>query len=77
MSCEDIEEAREKRAAKEAAKEAAAVSGKRGWKRKSSASAGAKSKMVRRSEVEVTEDEIAAAGLGRLLLCPPILIWIG
>ena len=65
MSYKDIEEARGKRAAKEAAKEAAAALGKRGRKRKSPKLAtGAKAKKARRSEVEVAEDKIAAAGLG-------------
>ena len=64
MSYEDIEAARGKRAAKEAAKEAAATaSQKRGRKRESPAPAGAKAKKARRSEAEVAEDEIAAAGL--------------
>jgi hypothetical protein len=63
ISYEDIEEARGKRAAKEAAKEAAAASGKRGRKRTSPAPAEATAKRTRRSEVEVAEDEIAAAGL--------------
>lgn len=59
MSYEDIEEARGKRAAREAA----AASGKRGQKRKSPAPAGAKGKKAQKSEVEIAEDEIAAAGL--------------
>ena len=52
------------RSAKEAAQEIATASGKRGRKRKSPALAGAKAKKARRSEVEVAEAEIAAAGLG-------------
>jgi hypothetical protein len=64
MSYEDIKEAREKRVAKEAAQETATASGKRGRKRKSPAPAGANAKRARRSEVEVAEDEITAAGLG-------------
>lgn len=64
MSYEDLDEARGKRAAKEAAK-AAAGPAKRGRKRKGSApEAEAKATKARRSEVEVAEDEIAAAGLG-------------
>jgi len=64
MSYEDIKEARRNRAAKDAAKEAAAASGKSGRKRKSPVPAGQKAKKVRRSEVEVAEDEIAAGGMG-------------
>ncbi|XTI93263.1 hypothetical protein V2W45_1347754 [Cenococcum geophilum] len=63
MSYEDIIEAQAKRAAKEAAKEAAVVKGRRGRKRKSPAPAGAKTKKAWRSEAEVAEDEIAAAGM--------------
>lgn len=63
MSYGDIVEARAKRATKEAAKEAAVAKGKRGRKRKGPVPAGAKVKKARRSEVEVTEDEIAAAGI--------------
>ena len=62
MSYEDIEEARGKCAAKEAAKEAAA-SGKRGRQHKGPAPAEATAKRARRSEVEVAEDQVAAAGL--------------
>ena len=60
MSYEDLEEARAKRDAKEAATSI----GKRGRKRKSPPAQGAvarKSKKGRRSELEVAEDEIAAA----------------
>jgi hypothetical protein len=39
------------------------VKGKRGWKRKKPTSEGAKAKKVRRSEVEVAEDEIIVAGM--------------
>ena len=60
MNYEDIEAARGKHAAKEAA---ATASQKRGRKRKSPALAEAKAKKARRSEAEVAEDEIAAAGL--------------
>jgi hypothetical protein len=60
MSYENLKEAREKRAAKEAA----AGSEGHSRKRKSLAAAEAKVKRVRRSEVEVAEDEIAAACLG-------------
>lgn len=60
MSYEDIEEARAKRAAKE---QATAGKGKRIRKRKSPTEQGAVSKKARRSEVEVAEDEIAAAGM--------------
>jgi hypothetical protein len=63
MSFEDIEEARQKRAAKEAAKEAV-IPGKRGRKRKGpTPAAEGKAKRARKGEVEVAEDEIAAAGL--------------
>jgi len=67
MSYEDIVEARGKRAAKEAAKDAAAVKQGRGRKRKSPPVEAAKAKKgnkVRRSEVEVAQDEMAVGGLG-------------
>jgi DUF917 family protein len=61
MSYKDIEEARGKRAAKEAT----IASGKRSRKRKSPTPAKeVKNKKARGSEIEVAEDEIAAAGLG-------------
>ena len=63
MSYEDIVEAQGKRAAKEAAKEAAAAKGKLGRKRKNPMPEATKAKKVRRSEAEVAEEEIAAAGL--------------
>ena len=46
------------------AKEAAAVEAKRGPKRKSSAPVIVQAKRAQKSEVEVTEDEIKALGLG-------------
>lgn len=60
LNYEDVEEARAKRAAK---KDATSGKGKRGRKRKSPAPEAGKAKKAR-SEVEVAEDEIAAAGLG-------------
>jgi len=63
MSYVDIVEAQAKHAAKEAAKEAAAVKRKHGQKRKGPTPAGAKVQKAWRSEVEVVEHEIAAAGM--------------
>jgi hypothetical protein len=63
MSYEDLEEARAKRAAKEVI---ATSKGKRGRKRKSPSAQGTvarKTKKARKSELEVAEDEIAAAGM--------------
>jgi hypothetical protein len=65
MSYEDIEKERGNRAVKEAA----AASKKRGRKRKSSAPARAKAKKARKSEMEVAEDEIAAAAWRITALC--------
>ena len=75
MSCEDIVEARGKRAAKEAAKDAAAVKQGRGRKRKSPLAEVVKAKKgnkVRRSEVEVAQDEMAAGGLGDYCSVPQL-----
>jgi hypothetical protein len=63
MSYEDIKKAQAKRAAKEAVKKNAAVKGKRSRKRKTPAPELAKAKKAQRSEVEVAEYEIAAAGM--------------
>ena len=60
MSYEDIVKAQGKRAAKEAT----AATRKRGRKCKSPAPVGAKTEKAQRSEVEVSEDEIAAVGVG-------------
>jgi hypothetical protein len=60
MSYEDILEAQARRDMKEAT----VVKGKRGRKRKSSASVVANTKKPRKSEVEVAKDEIEALGLG-------------
>jgi hypothetical protein len=63
MSYKDIVEVQEKRAAKEAAKDTSAAKGSRGRKRKNPMPEATKAKKVRRSEAEVAEEEIAAAGL--------------
>ena len=58
-------------------KEASAGTGKRSRKRKSSMAqetAGKKTNKARRSELEIAEDEIAAAGFGRLLQCIAAMI---
>jgi hypothetical protein len=60
MSYGDIEEARAKRAAKE---QATASKGKSGRKCKNPVAPGTVTKRARRSELEVAEDEIAAAGM--------------
>jgi hypothetical protein len=59
MSYEDLEEARAKRAAKEAE----TGKGRRGQKRKSPSGEGTVARKARKSELEVTEDEIVAAGM--------------
>jgi len=63
MSYEDLAEARAKRAAKEEASESKGRGGRK-WKGPATQEAAAKkTKKVRRSEIEVAEDEIVAAGM--------------
>jgi hypothetical protein len=63
MSYKDIEKVQAKCTAKEVVKKDAQVKGKRDRKRKNPVPEKIKAKRVRRSEVEVVKDGIAAGGI--------------
>jgi hypothetical protein len=64
MSFEDIEAAREKRAAKQVARDSPAAKGKRGTKRRTPLPEAKKAKKISRNEMDGAEAEIATAVLG-------------